>query len=97
MNINEDRFILFLSFVLIPLGAWKLWAFLVLVVLIIIYVLTKNMNHVVVVGSIISGFALHDAVVHTAMSHQLFVFPLLGYWGYSVPYWILAYKIGIDS
>lgn len=93
---NEARLALFFSFILIPLGAWHLWSVLAMATIILVYVLTKNMNLVVVVGSIITGIAMHSAVTQTAVSHHIYIFPMLGYWGYSAIYWVIAYWVGLD-
>lgn len=93
---NEARLALFFSFILIPFGAWHLWSVLTLGGIVLVYILTKNMNFVVVVGSIVAGLALHSAVTHTATSHPVYIFPVLGYWGYSAIYWLIAFWVGID-
>jgi hypothetical protein len=88
---SKSRVVLGLTFLVLPIIAWKLYSIPILIALVLAFVFIKNTNIFVIISGVIASLAIHTIAVNTGSS-----VPLAGYWGYSIVYGIIAYFVGID-
>ncbi len=88
---SKLRVVLGLTFIVLPIIAWKIYSIPVLIALALVFIFFKNMNIFVTISGLTASVAIHTIAVSTGSS-----LPLAGYWGYSIIYGITAYFVGVD-